>query len=77
MKAFSKNALNQSKNGRASLINEIRIMRLAQSKHSMKLEAVYETENSIYLVLELLQGGEIFKMRNGALKPEEAQHITF
>jgi calcium-dependent protein kinase len=52
-------------------------MRLAQSEHSMALEAIYETENSIYLVLELLEGGEIFKMRDGALKTEDAKHITF
>ena len=77
VKAFSKKALNASKNGKISLINERRMMRLANSNHSMKLEAVYETENSLYLVLELLKGGEIFKMKNGALKHENAQHIIY
>jgi serine/threonine protein kinase len=52
------------------------MMRLSEGQYSMNLEAVYETENSIYLVLELLCGGEIFKMRNGALHPRDAQHIA-
>lgn len=77
VKAFSKKALDQSRNGKMSLINEIKMLRLAQSEFSMKLQSIYETENSIYLVLELMKGGEIFKMRNGALTSKNAQHIIY
>jgi serine/threonine protein kinase len=35
--------------------------RARSSEHLVKLEAVYETENSVYLVIELLTGGSIFE----------------
>ena len=36
-------------------------MRKVDSEYLAKLEAVYETQNSVYRVLELLQGGPIFE----------------
>lgn len=44
----------------------------------MKLEAVYETENSIYLIMELMEGGEIFSNNNPqySLTSEEKKHLT-
>lgn len=35
-------------------------MRELNNKHLMKLHEVYETQNSIYMVLELLYGGSLF-----------------
>lgn len=34
-------------------------MRKLDHKYVMKLEEVHESKNSVYLVLELLQGGEL------------------
>lgn len=38
-------------------MREISMMRKFNHKNIIKLEGVYETEHSIYLVLELLEGG--------------------
>lgn len=38
-------------------MHEISMMRKFNHKNIIKLEGVYETEHSIYLVLELLEGG--------------------
>ena len=45
--------------GKLSLINEIIIMRNLDSDFTIRLYDVYETMNSIYFVLDLLQGGEL------------------
>jgi len=44
-----------------SLLNEIHIMRKLNHKSLIKLYEMYESENSIYLVLELIKGGELIK----------------
>ncbi len=61
VKAFSKEyLLNQSK-GKQSLVNEILIMKNLDHKNIMRLEEIHESKNSIYLVMELLKGGELFE----------------
>lgn len=77
VKAFSKdNLLSQSK-GKSMVMNEITIMKSIDHPNILKLEEIHETKNSIYLVLELLQGGELFshisKKKN--LSIAEIQHI--
>jgi len=41
------------------MINEIDIMRNISHKNIIKLEAVYETVHSIYLVMQLITGGDL------------------
>jgi serine/threonine protein kinase len=77
VKAFSKGSLLTNSTGKPALINEINIMRIVDSEYSVKLEAVYETKNSVYLVLELLEGGEIFKIDNGKLVKSHAKYILY
>lgn len=59
VKAFSKEYLLSQPKGKASLINEVDVMRKLDHPYVMKLEEVHESKNSIYLVLELLEGGEL------------------
>lgn len=45
-----------------SLVNEIKIMRdLNEVKGCLKLFGVYETHNSVNLILEYVKGGELMK----------------
>lgn len=37
-------------------------MRNLNNKHLMKLKEVYETSNSLYMILELLEGGSLYDM---------------
>lgn len=62
VKAFSKANTYNSENGKESLINELSIMRELshQSDNLLCLEAVYESDNSIYIVLELLEGKNLY-----------------
>ncbi len=60
VKAFSKEYLLSQSKGRESLMNEIEIMQMVHHPNIMNLEELHESKNSIYLVLELLEGGELF-----------------
>ena len=51
VKAFSKEKQYAGDKGRDSLENEINLMRHISQHNVMKLEGVYETENSIYVIL--------------------------
>jgi serine/threonine protein kinase len=58
VKAFTKESviISNKANAKPSMINEIDIMRSVSHENVIQLYDVYETEKSIYLVLELIQG---------------------
>lgn len=46
-------------------MNEIDVMRKLNHKNLMKLYGVYESQNSIYVSVELLEGGQLYdKIKN-------------
>ena len=57
VKAFSKEAAYSEDKGKECLIKEIEIMRALNHHNCMKLYEVFESENSLYMVVELLEGG--------------------
>jgi len=77
VKAFSKDYLVTQNKGKESLINEIQIMKELTHQNVMKLEEVHESQNSIYLILELLEGGELLSYitEKQTLKVPEFQKI--
>lgn len=83
VKAFSKQSCFNGKNGKESLINELTIMReLSQDWHPnlLRLEGVYESDNSIYVVLELLNGGQLFhriQQLNGHFSVQQVKEFMF
>lgn len=60
VKAFSKELTFSQEKGKESLINEIKLLRKLNHPHVLKLHAVFESENSIYMTLELLEGGQLY-----------------
>eukprot|EP00331_Platyophrya_macrostoma_P001213 CAMPEP_0176405486 /NCGR_PEP_ID=MMETSP0127-20121128/360_1 /TAXON_ID=938130 /ORGANISM="Platyophrya macrostoma, Strain WH" /LENGTH=571 /DNA_ID=CAMNT_0017784541 /DNA_START=311 /DNA_END=2026 /DNA_ORIENTATION=- len=58
VKAFTKESIiiSNKANAKPSMINEIDIMRATNHENIIQLYEVYESEKSIYLVLELIQG---------------------
>jgi len=60
VKTFDKAALLKQDKAKASLISEINIMRRLDHESIIKLHDVYESENHVYLVQEVLHGGELF-----------------
>ena len=77
VKAFSKDYINSQNNGKESLINEIEVMKCLKHPYVMDLEEIHESQNSIYLVMELLEGGELFThiYKKGGLKPTEYYRV--
>lgn len=81
VKAFSKQSCFQAKNGKESLMNELAIMRgLSDESHPnlLHLEGVFESDNSIYVVLDLLTGGQLFhkiQERNGYFTVDEVKEF--
>ena len=45
-----------------SLENEIKVMRLLDNKNVIKLEEVFVTKNSFYMVVEMLSGGNLLDL---------------
>ena len=54
VKAFSKEKAYSEELGKQSLINEIEVMRSLNHKNLMAIEGVYESNNSLYICVELL-----------------------
>ena len=54
VKAFSKECLESEEKGKELLINEINVMKNLNHKNLMKMNAMYETDHSVYLILEML-----------------------
>lgn len=54
---------------------EIAIMKLIDHPHVLGLSDVYENKKYLYLVLELVSGGELFDylVKKGRLTPKEAR----
>lgn len=57
VKAFSKDAAFSQEKGKEALVTEIELMRALDHDNIMKLHEVFETENSLYFILDLLEGG--------------------
>lgn len=75
MKAFSKAYVKSQERGRDSLINEIQILQSLDHPNITQFVEIHETNNSLYLVMELLEGGEICNFNKGKLDPESTFHI--
>ena len=43
-----------------SFLNELEIMRSIEHNSLLKLEGVFESENSFYVIMENLAGGNLF-----------------
>lgn len=59
-------------------MNEISIMKQLDHQNVMKLFEVHESQNSVYLILELLEGGELLdyiSKKKGTMKSSEYKHI--
>lgn len=62
IKAFQKESIKVQNKGMLSLQNEIQVMRMLNNKNVIKLEEVFETKNSYYMVLEMLSGGNLLDL---------------
>jgi len=76
VKAFTKEtmAVSNKNNAKPSMLNEIDIMRSLDHENIIKLYEVYETEKSIYLVLELIQGKSLYEFLKRTNFREEVSH---
>lgn len=63
--------------GRRGIENEIKLMRMINSQHIVKLHGVYETKNSLYLSMEYLEGMtlELYLRKNKTPSQEQRRKI--
>ena len=64
VKAFNKAFIDTQKFGKRGLMTEIELMKVLKHPNIIQLLEVHESQNSIYLILELLEGGELFDPHN-------------
>ncbi|CAD8180441.1 unnamed protein product [Paramecium octaurelia] len=62
IKAFSKQAAYAEDHGKEAIVNELTIMRKLNNHHLMRMHEIYETQNSLYVALELLEGGSLYDL---------------
>ncbi|CAD8157870.1 unnamed protein product [Paramecium pentaurelia] len=79
IKAFSKAYMQQQSKGIESMLNEIKLMRKLNHPNIVKLYEVHETTNSVYFVLDMIQGGELLQRvrETGFLPAETMQKLAF
>jgi serine/threonine protein kinase len=77
IKGFSKRYLASKEKGKQSIWNEVSILRRLSHQNTAQLREVHETDNSIYLIFDLFEGGDLYgliKQRRN-LQPKEALNI--
>ncbi|CAG9328171.1 unnamed protein product [Blepharisma stoltei] len=69
IKRISKNKSQMNAIGSKGMINEIEIMRKLKHPYILTLHKIYETEHHINLILDYVEGGELFQriMQNGKI----------
>lgn len=68
VKAFSKEASYSQDKGRESLVNEINMLRKVSHPNIVELIGVFESENSLYMVMENLEGGHLMSKLEAGYK---------
>lgn len=64
VKAFNKDFLLRKSNGLTSLKNEIKLYLETDHNNIVQLYEIHETNGSVYLVMELCEGGPIIYRKN-------------
>lgn len=62
VKGFNKHYLEKDEKGKKALWNELCILRDVNHNNLLRLHEVHETKNSIYLVFDIYEGGELAKV---------------
>lgn len=76
VKIIRKNKLNKEE---LSVVHdEVEIMQRVEHKHCVRLFEIYETGSKLYMVMEILQGGELFDriVQKGSYSEAEAAHVV-
>ncbi|CAD8167777.1 unnamed protein product [Paramecium octaurelia] len=78
VKAFNKEFMQEQFKGRESLENEIKVMRRLNQENLVRLYETYETQNSIYFVLDILKGGELLtRVKQSPLSAPSLQKLMY
>jgi len=77
IKVLKKDRLRDDKHWRA-VLHEIEILRRINSSYCIRLYDAFQSETAVYLVLEYVDGGELFDfiVKRGHLSEQEANQIT-
>eukprot|EP01104_Vermistella_antarctica_P017386 TRINITY_DN615_c0_g1_i1.p1 TRINITY_DN615_c0_g1~~TRINITY_DN615_c0_g1_i1.p1 ORF type:complete len:130 (+),score=27.71 TRINITY_DN615_c0_g1_i1:596-985(+) len=78
VKIVDKEYLTQRPNMRKKLEREIAVMKLLDHPHVLKMYDVYETDHYLFLILDYVEGGELFDylVHKGSLDSSERAPST-
>lgn len=77
-KVFSKDSLKADQHKMRSFISELEVLRFVEHHNLLKLESVFESDTTFYVILEGLAAGNLFEYllkANTALAFEEIQQL--
>jgi len=76
MKIIDKQKFLQNARRKDALMDEVRVLKSVSHENIIKIHDVFETSKSLYLVLELVTGGELFdRVLKGALPEATAKNM--
>ena len=74
-KAFSKNFLQSQAFGEEGVKNEISMLKMLDHPNTISFHELHETQKSIYVITELLEGGQIFQLNGWRLSSQKTKFI--
>ena len=76
VKGFNKEFLEQDSKGKLALWNEVSVLRGIDHDNLLRLHEVHETKNSVYLVFDIYEGGELNKfVEKNKLKEDQIVNL--
>jgi len=77
IKTIKKNVLNSNPSNIPALVSEISVMRSLDHTNLLKLHRVYESEDSVYLVMDYIKGGDLLERIQSKLIYTEENSVKF
>lgn len=77
VKVFLRSFLQAKSRRSEAALNEISLLRAMEHHNILRMHAVYETQNAIYLISDLLEGGTLLERINSCkgLSPREIKQV--
>ena len=75
VKGFSKKDLKNEKFGEEGVKNEISVLRILDHPNTISFHELHETQNLIYVITELLEGGQVFELIDARVPGEKTKFV--
>jgi len=73
LKSYNKYKVGSRKNGMESIISEISVLRKIEHSHVVKIFEIHETDNSIYILMEYIEGDQLVKIGDFIMNDQDTR----